>query len=264
MRTLVPSISQAFAPLLLATLVMLVCGRVSGQQALELLELKTTLEVAASKIQTLESEVASERSKNEALAQSAAAANEEAAEFRDRYERLRGLLEGLGIAAMENAGDEVQNRLLAALADLRLAEQQRIMLSDQLMKLAEASIQFAGTVNQPEETVAAKLNQELVAAEELLAATPRNVEEMIARDLTDTRVVSLKADLGIAVLGVGSRDGVKPGMPLKIFREDKPIAKVVVTDVRSTVSGAVVQETANAEDPIQVGDRGVADTSRSF
>lgn len=264
MRTSASSPQTSFAPLLAAVLVVMVCGQVAGQQALELLELKTTLEVAASKIQSLESEVASERAKNEALAQSAAAANEEAAEFRDRYERLRGLLEGLGIAAMENAGDEMQNRLLAALADLRLAEQQRVMLSEQLMKLAEATIQFAGTVPQPDESAAAELNEALVGAEQLLAVTPRNVDEMAARDLTDTRVVSIKPELGIAVLGVGSRDGVKPGMPFQIFREDKPIAKVLVTDVRSTVAGAVVQETANTADPIQVGDRGVADTSRSF
>jgi outer membrane murein-binding lipoprotein Lpp len=257
-------VSTLLASLALSALVLGACGLVKGQQALELLELKTTLEVAASKIQALESEVATAKAKNEALAQSAAAANEEAAEYRDRYERLRGLLEGLGIAAMENAGDELQNRLLAALSDLRIAEQQRLMLSEQLMKLAEASVAFASTVAEPDPETATRLNDALARSEGLLAASPRRVEEMEARDLTDTRVVSMKPDLGIAILGVGSRDGVKPGMPFQIFREDKPIAKVLVTDVRATVSGAVVQESANPEDPIQVGDRGVADTSRSF
>lgn len=252
------------ASLLIAVLVGGLCGQVRGQESLELLELRTTLEVAAAKIQELEAQLSSTKSRSEALAQSAAAANEEAAEFQDRYERLRGLLEGLGIAALENATDEMQNRLLAALGDLRLAEQQRLLLSDSLMKLAESSIQFAGTVTTPDEAAAAQLNQSLLEAEKVLQFAPRRVDESAPQDLTDVRVVSMKPDLGIAVIGVGSRDGVKPGMPFQIFREDKPIAKVLVTDVRATVSGAVVQELASASDPIQVGDRGEADTSRSF
>lgn len=263
MHAISSSFKQSLATLLFAVLVT-VCGRAVAQESLELLELRTTLEVAASKIQALEAQLSSAQSRSEALAQSAAAANEEAAEFQDRYERLRGLLEGLGIAALENATDEMQNRLLAALGDLRLAEQQRLVLSERLIDLAESSIQFASTVETPDEASAAQLNQSLAEAEKVLQFAPRRVDESAPQDLTDIRVVSMKPDLGVAVIGVGSRDGVKPGMPFQIFREDKPIAKVLVTDVRATVSGAVVQELANAADPIQVGDRGEADTSRSF
>jgi hypothetical protein len=82
--------------------------------------------------------------------------------------------------------------------------------------------------------------------------------------LKDARIVSLKNELGIAVLSVGVRDGVKPGMPFEIYREDKPIAKVLVTEVRNSVSGAVVQELANIADPVQVGDKGKVDTNRSL
>jgi hypothetical protein len=53
-------------------------------------------------------------------------------------------------------------------------------------------------------------------------------------------------------------------MPFEIFREDKPIAKVLVTEVRNSVSGAVVQELANIVDPVRVGDKGKVDTNRSF
>jgi hypothetical protein len=67
-------------------------------------------------------------------------------------------------------------------------------------------------------------------------------------------VVSLKNELGIAVLGVGARDGVKPGMPFEVFREDKPIAKVLITEVRNTVCGAVIQETSSPKDQVRVGD----------
>lgn len=253
------------AALLLAVVVML-----GGAQAqsFEVQELNMTLQVAAQKIQALESQLAAAKDKNDALTQSAAAANQEATELKDRYERLRGLLEGLGIAALENATGETQERLLASLSDLRIAETSRQKLAEGLMELAEASMQFAATVQAPEAAANDRLSKALTRAEDILlaaAATPD--DELTARDgsnLQAARVVSLKPDLGIAVLSVGSRDGVKPGMPFEIYREDKPIAKILVTEVRSSVSGAVVQELANAADPVKVGDRGKVDINRSF
>ena len=74
-------------------------------------------------------------------------------------------------------------------------------------------------------------------------------------------MVSLKPELGIAVISLGRRDGVKPGMPFEIYREDKPIAKVLITEVRGAVAGAVVQELANPSDPVRVGDTGRAEIS---
>jgi hypothetical protein len=82
--------------------------------------------------------------------------------------------------------------------------------------------------------------------------------------MQNARVVSLKNELGIAVLSIGAKDGVKPGMPFEIFREDKPIAKVLVTEVRNSVCGAVVQELASTNDPVRVGDRGRVDLNKSL
>ncbi|MEN3942706.1 hypothetical protein WJU23_15505 [Prosthecobacter sp. SYSU 5D2] len=252
------------ATLLLAVVVML-----GGAQAqsFEVQELNMTLQVAAQKIQALESQLAAAKDKNDALTQSAAAANQEATELKDRYERLRGLLEGLGIAALENSTGETQERLLASLSDLRIAETSRQKLAEGLMELAEASLQFANTVQTPDAAASDRLSKAIAAAEQVLTAAAAPEAELAGAEtasLMDARVVSLKQDLGIAVLSVGSRDGVKPGMPFEIYREDKPIAKILVTEVRSSVSGAVVQELANATDPVKVGDRGKVDINRSF
>ena len=255
------------AKLLLAALVVL-GGGVQAQTAFELQELNTALQVAAQKIQSLEKQVAAAKDKTDALTQSAAAANQEAAELRDRYERLRGLLEGLGIGALENSTEQTQARLLSALSDLRISETSRQNLAESLMQLAEASLQFAKTVPTPEPIAGEQLSKALSKAEEILsaAAAPQGQAPASAAvsDLQNVRIVSLKPDLGIAVLSAGSRDGVKPGMPFEIFREDKPIAKILVTEVRGSVSGAVVQELANAADPVKVGDRGKVDINRSF
>lgn len=252
------------ASLLLAAVAVL--GGAQAQTAFELQELNMTLQVAAQKIQALESQLAASKDKTDALTQSAAAANQEANDLKDRYEKLRGLLEGLGIAALENSTDQTQGRLLSAISDLRIAETSRQKLADSLMELAEASLQFAKTVQTPDAASSDRLSKALTKAEAVLtaAAAPEGTAPAEPANLQDARIVSLKPDLGIAVLSVGSRDGVKPGMPFEIYREDKPIAKILVTEVRSSVSGAVVQELANASDPVKVGDRGKVDINRSF
>jgi outer membrane murein-binding lipoprotein Lpp len=241
-------------------------GVIKGQSSFELQELNTTLQVAAQKIQALEAQIAASKDKNDALAQSAAASSEEAAELKDRYERLRGLLEGLGIAALEHSADQTQQRLLSSLSDLRISETSRQKLAESLMELAEASLQFAKTVKEPEAVTADRLQKALVSAEATLAGASGQSTEPLApiNDLQDARIVSLKNELGIAVLNVGVRDGVKPGMPFEIFREDKPIAKVLVTEVRNSVSGAIVQDLANVSNPVRVGDKGKVDTNRSL
>ena len=241
-----------------------VLGVAQAQTSFELQELNTTLQVAAQKIQALEAQIAAAKDKNDALAQSAAASNQEAVELKDRYERLRGLLEGLGISALENNREQTQDRLLSALSDLRISEASRQKLAESLMQLAEASLVFAKTVPNPEAAAGDQLQKALVKAEATLAgasAGPAS-DSAPAVDLQDARIVSLKNELGIAVIGVGSRDGVKPGMPFEIYREDKPIAKLLVTEVRHSVSGAVVQELASLSDPVRVGDRAKVDITR--
>lgn len=261
MKNLLASLYQ-HAALLFAAVV--VCGGVQAQTSFELQELNTTLQVAAQKIQALEAQVSASKDKNDALAQSAAASNQEAVELKDRYERLRGLLEGLGIAALENNREQTQDRLLSALSDLRISEASRKKLADSLMELAEASLAFAKTVQTPDAVAGDRLQKALVTAEATLAgASSRTVADTApAADLQDARIVSLKNELGIAVIGAGARDGVKPGMPFEIYREDKPIAKILVTEVRNSVSGAVVQELASVSDPVRVGDRAKAAVNR--
>jgi hypothetical protein len=60
--------------------------------------------------------------------------------LKDRYEKLRGLLEGLGVGALENSKDQTQERLLAALSDLRIMKEQRDSLAEALIEVAEAGM----------------------------------------------------------------------------------------------------------------------------
>jgi FKBP-type peptidyl-prolyl cis-trans isomerase len=231
-----------------------------GQQfdkGIELRELQENLVIAAERNKALETQLAAAKEQNAALAQSVAAANAEAGQLKESYERLRGLLEGLGIGALENSTDQVQERLITALSDLRLADTQKKKAAEALMALAEATLAYVKTAQSTDDTAKKNLETAMEKTEAALrAANAQGGADVPAKSLHEARVVSLKPEFGVAVLDVGSRDGVKPGMPFEIYREDKPIAKVLVTEVRKAVSGAVVQENMNEKDPIRVGDRG--------
>jgi hypothetical protein len=249
------------------TFSLLLAVGVSGVRAddrLENQELHLSLQVAATKLQTQDAQLLAAKDKNDALAQSAAAANAETNELKDRYQKLRGLLEGLGVGALENSKDQTQERLLAALSDLRIIKEQRDELANALIELAESGMGLMKTAQNADPAAADRLNKAITLADAALVKAGGGQNNPAAGDLQNARVVSLKNELGIAVLSIGAKDGVKPGMPFEIYREDKPIAKVLVTEVRNSVCGAVVQELASANDPVRVGDRGRVDLNKSL
>lgn len=255
------TITRTSLSLLLAACVV---GLRAADDKLENQELHLSLQVAAAKIQAQDAALLAAKDKNDALAQSAAAANAESAELKERYEKLRGLVEGLGVGALESSKDQTQDRLLAALSDLRIMKEQRDELASSLIELAESGMGLMKTAQNADPAAADRLNRAITQADAALVKAGGNAQGQAAADLQNVRIVSVKGELGIAVLSVGAKDGVKPGMPFEIYREDKPVAKVLVTEVRNTVCGAVVQELAAANDPVRVGDRGRVDLNKSL
>jgi len=237
---------------------------VGAQDALEFQELQNTLRTAYAKIQALEAAQKAGGTPSLALQQSTATAQAEAVELKERYLQLRGLLDALDIGAIENGSDEKANRLIAALNDLRLIKTEQKRLADALFNLLEASTEFSQVASPGNPESAQKLGTAQQNAESALKSSINQSGDLAKKELTDASVVSIKPELGVLVLDVGSKDGAKAGMPFNIFRADKPIARVLVTDVRPTVSGAVIRELFSQSDKLMIGDRGQADASQSF
>lgn len=251
------------APALLA----LVAGGSARAQAdarIEVQELKTTLQVSAAQIQELERNLAKCREQLKSLSESLANATGDGQQTREAYEKLRLQMEGLGVAALDSTRTELQQRLLTALSDLRILEGHRRVLTVALMELSEASLGFAKTVSGGEATARENLNKCLAAAERAASGTRLNAASGAPDNgtLDNARVVSFKDDLGIAFLNIGSRQGAHPGMPVSIYRKDKPVARALVVEVRQGVCGAVVQELVSKDEPVRVGDTGRAETSK--
>lgn len=246
-------------------------GLVSYAQAqtderIELRELKATLQFSAAKIQELETKATNDRSQINALKESLAAANLDCQQARENFDRLRLQNEGLGIAALDNSNSTLRQSLLSALSDLRIVEQQKNSLAEALIGLSEAALSHAK--NNPQgETTAGKveLDKALATAEKALGVLGNKADSKQVNnngDLHNARIVSLKEDMGIAVLNVGSRQGVRPGMPFSIYRDDKPVAQALVVDVRQGISAAVLSDLVSKDEPVKVGDTGRVETSK--
>lgn len=251
--------------LLAAVMAAGVCAQ--AQQAagdLEKAELKAQVETSGRLVTELEAKLAAEKNRNSSLTQSLASANGQATQARESYERLRGLLEGLGVGALEGSTDQLQDRLLAALKDMRLMDEQKRKVTEALMSLSEASLAYVKTAPSADPEAKRKLDQALQNGELAARAASMTGADGMAGDLHNARVVSYKDEQGVVLLNLGARDGVKVGMPFSIFREDRPIAKALVVEVRKSVCGAVVQEVVNNKVPVQVGDRGRVAIDRSF
>ncbi len=252
-------------------LVAMVCaGRpiaVVAQQtgSLELLELKTTLETSARQIRELEAQLAAAKVQATNLTQGLASANTEAAQAREQYEKLRGVIEGLGIGALEGNRDQNQEKLLAALSDLRLVDEQKRNVTGSLMELSEAALVFVKNSGGGDSDSRSALETALAKSETVIrAASGAGVIGSATDDLHSVKVTNWKPEASLAVLDVGSTSGVRVGMPFTIYREEQPVAQVLVVDVRKFICGAVVQETLMKGAVPNKGDRGQIDPNRAF
>jgi cell shape-determining protein MreC len=73
--------------------------------------------------------------------------------------------------------------------------------------------------------------------------------------LDEAKVLSIDTESGLIVINAGRKGGVEVGMPMEISRGDQVIAETMVTDVRKSVSGLLVQRHLNPVLSIGVGDR---------
>lgn len=249
----------------LLALVALGAGHVQGQQNLsvELKEAQMTLSAALTRVSDLEARLTKAREQVNALAEALASANGESQQTREAYERIRVQMEGLGMAALDTSNNETNQRLLAALSDLRLLETQNRALADALYQLSVASLEFAKAAGPVQGQPKTKFDEGIAAAEKALIKVQSARQPAGDFDLQNARVVSLKDDAGILILNVGSRHGVHPGMPFSIYRQDKPVARALVVDVRNGICGAVLQELISKDEPVKVGDTGRVEPVKS-
>ena len=191
------------------------------------------------------------------LQKSLAIANSESEVFRRQASELRLRVEALGAAGAAAGSETIEQRLLKAVSELKVVEDERKQLQAALIQLSEAVLRYqkVTVTNDPEARLA--LEAEMRGAARALGVAPPAAMEAVAvtATLTDGMVISLKEELALVVANVGAKHGVKVGMPFQVRRGDDVVGVVRVVDVREKVSGAVIQNLRPDKDRIQVGDR---------
>ena len=185
-----------------------------------------------------------------APAESLAKANQELETLSAEYERLRLQTEALGLAGLKPELRPLQERLLAAVSDYRLADRRAKALTERVVSLSEASLAL---LSDPQDKISRdRLQQELAAANQSLVAAKA---ETVASPtpLESAKVISLKNDLGLAVINTGAESGLRLGTPMLLVRGEKIVATGLVVDVRSRIAGLLMTSTSSAG-ALKVGD----------
>jgi len=217
-------------------------------------ELKAAFEISQKHLKEVEAKAAQLDAKNRALAESLAESNRLLDSLRADHEELMLRMASFGVDLLKPEPNSLEQRLLNTVRERELVEQEKEKLATRLFRLSEASMNYLQSAVSPDAASRALLERELQAATQLLG-TGAEPAKAKSRTLGEGRVVSIDPEIGLVVLNVGRKCGVRVGMPLRILRKDNLIGTAMVVDVRDAITGAVLQQIAVDGNDVKVGDR---------
>ena len=176
--------------------------------------------------------------------------------FKRQVQEMALRMEALGSSTTDPS--KLEQRLLQAVHDLQLSDRSRKNLSAELMRMVQLAQAFVEKTDAESKMV---LQTELKNAEETLVkaavgdfgALEQKASEPPA-DLQNGKVSAVKPELGCVVINLGTKQGVKVGMPFQVRRGTKLIATLRVVDARQGFAGTVIQNLVSDKDPIKLGD----------
>ena len=229
---------------------------------IEFTEAKVTLQTVAAENQVLKGQLAEAQEAIKTLTNSLAVSNSEAEVFRREAAELKLRMEALGVDGLSGDKSKLEQRLLKAVRDLQLVQSEKDKLADVLVQLSEAVLRYTKSATSDDADARLSLEGQMRSVAEVLGI-PGNETGSSASgqsanapaDLTNGMVVSIKEELSTVVGNIGSRQGVKVGMPFRVIRGGEPIGEIRVVDVREKIFGAVIQSLDSEKNKIKVGDR---------
>jgi len=190
-----------------------------------------------------------------ALTSSLAESNAEAELFRRKYSDLQLQMEALGLASANKDRAKLEQRLLAAVSDLQLAQKEREEYRDQMLRLDEAVLCYLKTSQSSDSKARMDVETQLRSIDKLVTKSSDAAPDIPEPGLMNGSVISVKDEWSFVVGNLGEKQGVKVGMPMRVMRGDQRIATLRVIDVRQRICGAVIQEMDSKKETIKIGDR---------
>ena len=236
-----------------------VCAQAQGNSSLsesknEIGTRPATADPATAENEELRRQLSITQQSVKALTSSLAESSSQAEELRRRYSDLQLRMEALGLASANKDRTKLEQRLLAAVSDLQLAQKSRDEYRDQMLRLNEAILHYIKTSQGDNAQARMDVETQLRSTNELVTKTT-SAPEASEPSLMDGSVISVKEEWSFVVGNLGGKQGVEIGMPMRVMRNDRKIATLRVVDVRQKICGAVVQEMDSKKEKIKVGDR---------
>jgi len=229
-----------------------------GEESIEAAELRAALDASLKQSTALKSENAKLLQVNANLRDSLMASNAESEEFRESYAKMRLQLEALGIEAVTDGDKGVEGRLLKAMNDIRLLEEDKMRISEALINLSDKAlhvIEQGKGDGQGSEELKVLLSSAVDDADKALGiGDDYEINGNVRGTIHEAKVIGVKDDYGMVVFNVGRVAGAKIGMPFRLFRKDRPVGSSIVVDVRDNVSAALIKKLNKEEDYPKVGD----------
>lgn len=229
------------------------------ESKIENAETKVTAADLLSQNEALRRELSLARESVRTLTDSLAESNVQAEVFRRKYSDLQLRMEALGLESADKDRAKLEQRLLSAVSDLHLLQKEREQYRDQSLRLSEAILYLLKTSTGGDALARMDVETQLRSLNALVVAANDTPPEPT---LMDGNVISVKEEWSLVVGNVGEKQGVKMGMPMRVVRGDKVVARLRVVDVRQRICGAVIQEMDSGNEKIRVGDRLQADARK--
>ena len=226
-----------------------------SESKIENAEHAVTAETLLAHSEQLRKQLSIEQESVKTLTSSLAESNAEAELFRRKYSDLELRMEALGLASANKDRAKLEQRLLAAVSDLQLAQKGRDEYRDQMLRLNEAMLRYLKTSQGDDAQARMDVETQLRNTNNLATRSTNPPLDVPQPSLMDGSVISVKDEWSFVVGNLGEKQGVKIGMPMRVLRNDRKIATLRVVDVRQKICGAVIQEKDSEKEKIRVGDR---------
>jgi hypothetical protein len=224
-----------------------------SESKIENAERGVTDEALLAQNETLRRQLSIAQESLKTLTSSLAESNAEAELFRRKFSDLQLRMEALGLQSANKDRTKLEQRLLAAVSDLQLAEKERDEFRDQMLRLNEAMVRYLKMSQGGDAQARMEIETQLRGSNDLVTRSSAEAPDA-QPSLMDGSVISVKDEWSFVVGNLGEKQGVKIGMPMRVMRGERKIATLRVVDVRQKICGAVVQEMDFAKDKIKVGD----------
>ena len=191
--------------------------------------------------------------------------NAEAVEFRKSYNDVRLQLEAFGIESVTDGQSGIEARLLKAMNDIRILEEEKLALSESLINLSDITLRLIDAVeNKKSDNELIKNVKDAVDDSDIALGIGRieGSENFIDGTIHEASIIGVKDDHGVVVLNIGTNSGAKIGMPFRLFRKDRPVGTSIIIDVRDNISAALIKNLKIQEDYPKVGDLASVDTTQ--